>query len=303
MKPDDKVDWTETGFTNNGLRLDAWLAMPKEVQKPPVVIMAHGFSGEKPIKLPEFAEYFTNLGMAAFIFDYRFFGPSEGEPRRLINPGKQLSDWEAAIRHVRTREDVDGSRIALWGTSFSGGHVLVTAARVKGIRAVVSQVPFVDGISSTFMAGWKTIFKGASAGMRDLIQGYLTGKPHYVPVVAKPGNFGLLNSQDAYEGYYSLIPEDYTFENSCPARIGLMIGTYRPIRYASRISCPVLMVVAEKDSLISPSAARKTALKIPGAEFVSLDCGHFEVYTGTLFQKVAAMEGEFLKKHLDAQAQ
>ena len=111
--------------------------------------MAHGFAGQKDFGLQPYAEHFAAKGMAVFLFDYRNFGGSEGEPRNLVNPWRHLADWKAALSHVRTLNSVDGSRIALWGTSFSGGHVMVTAARQVGIKAVVAQVPFVDGMATT----------------------------------------------------------------------------------------------------------------------------------------------------------
>lgn len=63
--------------------------------------------------------------------------------------GRHIEDYKAALDHVRRTklgERVDASRIALWGTSFAGGHVLRVAAEdrppthVGSIRAVVSQV-------------------------------------------------------------------------------------------------------------------------------------------------------------------
>ena len=57
----------------------------------------------------------------------------------------QLEDWRAAVAHARSLDGIDPKRIALWGTSFSGGHVVATAARDPKIAAVVSQAPFTDG--------------------------------------------------------------------------------------------------------------------------------------------------------------
>ena len=49
---------------------------------------------------------------------------------------------------ARTLPGIDPNRIGLWGTSFSGGHVIATAARLPGIAAVVSQCPFTDSVAS-----------------------------------------------------------------------------------------------------------------------------------------------------------
>jgi len=34
------------------------------------------------------------IGMAVFVFDYRGFNDSEGEPRNYINPKRHLQDWD-----------------------------------------------------------------------------------------------------------------------------------------------------------------------------------------------------------------
>jgi len=39
----------------------------------------------------------------------------------------------------------DPDRITLWGTSFSGGHVLAVAGFDKWVKAVVSQAPWIAG--------------------------------------------------------------------------------------------------------------------------------------------------------------
>src|ERR1700737_4146534 len=86
-------------------------------------------------------------GLAALVFDYRHFGASEGEPRQLLDIKLQLADWTAAIAFARTLEGIDEERIALWGTSFSGGHDIELAAHDGRVAAVVAQVPFVDGFA------------------------------------------------------------------------------------------------------------------------------------------------------------
>lgn len=69
------------------------------------------------------------------------------EARTLYN--RHVEDYQAALDFVRgpaLADIIDGSRVALWGTSFAGGHVLQTAAadkvppEVGMIRAVISQV-------------------------------------------------------------------------------------------------------------------------------------------------------------------
>jgi alpha-beta hydrolase superfamily lysophospholipase len=107
----------EQFFSSGNEKCCGDLYLPDGVPNPPVLVMAHGFAGERSFRLPAFAEAFCRQGMAVFLFDYRSFGGSEGSPRQQVNP----HHWRAAIAHVRALADIHGSRLALWGTSFSGG--------------------------------------------------------------------------------------------------------------------------------------------------------------------------------------
>ncbi len=77
--------------------------------------MAHGFGGTKDTGLLSFAEAFAAAGIDAFVFDFRGFGDSEGEPRQDVSYKKQREDYHAAVDAVRHMSGIDPERIALWG--------------------------------------------------------------------------------------------------------------------------------------------------------------------------------------------
>lgn len=124
---------------------EAWLYLPKApaARPPPVVVLGHGMGAQKDMGLDRYGERFAAAGLAAFIFDYRSFGGSSGEPRNWVSPSRHLEDWRAAVAHVQTglEGEVDGEQLVLWGSSFAGGHVLVVAAEQgEAVKAVISQV-------------------------------------------------------------------------------------------------------------------------------------------------------------------
>jgi dienelactone hydrolase len=293
-----KIIRKDIDFFSRKTRCGAWLYLPQGIERPPVVVMAHGFAAEKDFRLPAFAEVFAQRGLSVFVFDYRNFGTSDGKPRNLVSPRRHRADWEAAIAYVRTLAEVDADRIGLWGTSFSGGHVIVTAAGDKKIRAVVSQIPFVDGVSSARLLGMKFILKATLAGMRDLFRVVTFRKPYTVPVVGEVDTFAIMNTPGAMEGFLSIAPKDSPWENRCPARILLSVSLYRPITAASKITCPVLYVIAQKDNLIPASRVERTAARTKKSEVVRLDVGHFEPYVGDVFERVVKIEADFFEKHL-----
>jgi len=116
----------------------------------PCVVLAHGFAGTVDSGLRPFAERFAAAGLDALAFDYRHFGASEGEPRQLLSIPRQLEDYAAAIAFARSLQDVDADRIVLWGSSFSGGHVVAAAAADARVAAAISQVPGMDGAATLF---------------------------------------------------------------------------------------------------------------------------------------------------------
>src|SRR4051812_2014287 len=157
------VNREDVSFEVDGTRIAAWLYRPDGATS--CVVMAHGWTGVREQRLDAFAERFAAAGLAALVFDYRHFGASEGEPRQLLDIGRQHEDWVAAIAYARTRGDVDPDRIALWGSSFSGGHVVSVAARDRRIAAVVAQVPFADGLGNLVRLGKLHSVKLTLAGL------------------------------------------------------------------------------------------------------------------------------------------
>jgi cephalosporin-C deacetylase-like acetyl esterase len=139
---------SDVTFASGGLECAAWLYRPDTEGRLPLVVMAHGFSATRELRLDAYAERFCAAGLGALAFDYRHFGASAGEPRQLLDIAKQQDDCRAAVGYARALDWVDPDRVALFGTLFSGGHVLVIAAGDRRIAALVSQCPFADGLAS-----------------------------------------------------------------------------------------------------------------------------------------------------------
>jgi dienelactone hydrolase len=292
----------DSDFSSKGTRCAGWLYLPDGAHNPPVVVMAHGFAAERSFRLPAFAERFAEAGMAVYLFDYRNFGDSEGEPRNLVNPWRHLEDWRAAIEHVRGMRDINPGRMALWGTSFSGGHVIMAAADDPDIKAIVAQVPHM-GFTGTSQArelkvDRSFLRKMLVAGIKDLIRSRLAMSPHYIKVVGEPDELAMLNRPGCLEGYLAIVPEDSKWKNECPARIVFSIARYRPIARAHKIKCPALIVMAENDQLIPSSLVEKGASRMPDATLVRLPVDHFATYIGETFEEAVKIEAEFLKKNL-----
>lgn len=266
--------------------------------KPPVVMMAHGFGAEMNFRLPAFAERFAARGMAVMMFDYRNFGASDGEPRNLVDPLRHVADWKAAVSRARELPEVDGGRVALWGTSFSGGHVIVVAAGDPEIKCIVAQAPFVHGPSSGVKAGPENMRRMTMAALRDVFRAATFRSPYYLPIVSDPGEPGMMNAPDSKPGYLALVPPDSKWENKAPARVALKVLFYSPIKYARKVKCPALIIPAAGDTLISLNKTLKTAALMEKSELYVFPGGHFDLYAGDGFETIVKKETEFLAKHL-----
>ncbi|MCP4135484.1 MAG: alpha/beta hydrolase [bacterium] len=288
----------ELFFTSKGTKCSAWLYRPKSIKNPPIVIMAHGFGAQKIFGLPEYAKHFAKQGMAVFLFDYRCIGESEGEPRNLVNPYRHCSDWESAIEYVKKIDTIDKNRIALWGSSFSGGHVLYTAARHPEIAAVISQVPHIDSLTTPLMTGLKYTLQCYFYGFIDLFKMITFQQPYYIPIIAPPDKFACMNSHDSMDGFMSLVPEGAVFDNRCPARVAFTSSLYRPTTKASKIKCPVLVFHARDDSLIYTQAVQKAVKKMKQGRLIEMPIKHFEIYTGEPFKETIKLQIDFFKKNL-----
>ncbi|WP_068176865.1 alpha/beta fold hydrolase [Mycobacterium sp. UM_CSW] len=285
-------------FRSGADRISAWLYRPDGGGAAPLLVMAHGLGAVRTMRLDAYAERFSAAGYACLVFDYRNFGDSEGRPRQLLDIGMQLADWAAAVGHAHTLDGVDHDRIGVWGTSFGGGHVIATAARVPGIKAAVAQCPFTDGIASARTLSPVIFGRVGLLATRDLIAAGLGRSPVMVPAAGRPGEVALMNAPDVYPGYMRLVPEGQTVPNEVAARFALKVAAYRPGRLAAKVACPILFCVCEADSVAPPVPTLRYAAKAPRGEVRMYPEGHFEIYVGDAFERVVADQLAFLDRHL-----
>lgn len=134
-------------FYSDGIRLCGHLHRPDAGAGPlPFITQGPGWLGLADAKLyAPYHQAFTDAGFAVLIFDYRGFGASEGD-RGTLSPSWQLADWRNAIAYLRSRDDIDPARGAIFGSGGTGGgNAVLVAAHEPEMRATISQVPVADG--------------------------------------------------------------------------------------------------------------------------------------------------------------
>jgi pimeloyl-ACP methyl ester carboxylesterase len=265
--------------------------------------MAHGIGGTRDSGLLPFAEAFAEAGLDALLFDYRCFGDSSGEPRQLAWPPRHREDYLAAVAFARDLDGVDPERIVLWGTSWSGGHVIYAAAQDPRVVAVVSQTPDLDGLRTlreiARYADWGQLARITWEGIKDFAGSVRGRPPQMTPVVAPPGQVAAMASPDAYDGYQAIAGP--TWRNEVSARAVLAENTNRAITQIEQVRCPILIQIADRDTVAPPAQARAAAWRAKGrVEVREYPCLHFDIYLGEWRERSIADQLHFLHRHLGA---
>jgi uncharacterized protein len=268
----------------------------------PTIVMAHGFSAVKEMYLDKFAEVFAAAGLNALVFDNRNFGASDGEPRLEIDPVQQVRDYRHAITYATTLDEVDPTRIGAWGSSYSGGHVLVLGAIDRRVKAVVAQVPLVSGSANVaelvrvdFRAGFRQMFDDDRAAR------FRGDPPAMVPVVAEdPLAPSALPTPDSWTWFTETgKTRAPSWKNEVTLRTVEMLGEYEPAAYIARISpTPLLMVVAREDHLTPAHLAIDAYERAREPKRLAiLPGGHFDAYVNG-FDEASAPARDWFVQHL-----
>ncbi|KAF2226138.1 DltD N-terminal domain protein [Elsinoe ampelina] len=294
--------------TSDGVTLRGWFVPSSEVptgQKAPCLVMCHGFSALKEMDLNTFALHFTtNLPLHCLVFDNRGFGSSDhgpGQHRHEIIPSIQTSDIQDAITYAQSRPDVDPSKIGIWGSSYSGGHVLWVGAVDKSVKAVLSQVPCVDGwtnwhrlVRPDFAAAMNATFQ------QDRLARASGAPPATLPVVdADPLKPSALPTPDSYT-FFSTWAAKSAWQNQVTLKSIEAFREYNPAAHIHNIApTPLLMTVAREDVLTPTDLALEAYGRAREPKQLNLlEGGHFDGYSGGNFEGNAGVQTEFLRRWL-----
>lgn len=291
-------------FDSAGIPLAAWLYRPAAADRDtvPCVVMAHGFSATRRDGLAPYAERFAEAGFGVLLFDYRTFGDSGGEPRQVIDIAGQQDDYRAAIRAAARVPWVDAARIALFGSSFSGGHVVTVASRDAQIAAVIAQAPFADGVAQLRNTPPLIAARMTVDGLRDAIGAAAGRPPVTVAAAGPPGGYAVMTAPEAEPGFAAIVGADSRRTDRVAARVMLKVGLWRPVRDARSVACPVLVCVCDDDATTPPGPAVQMAQNAPRGEVVHYPIGHFDIYIGDAFERAVGDQVAFLERVLTPSA-
>ncbi len=280
---------TDLTIKLNDVDLAAWLYLPEGTGNFPVVVMSHGLAAVKEMSLDKTAEAFCRAGLACLVYDNRNCGGSTGEPRFEYDPWHQIDDMRNVITFAETVPQLDAKRIGLWGTSWSGGHVLVVAASDRRVKCVVSQVPTISGHRNTIRTipadKFPDFLEELYAERRAILAG---AAPTYVRLAAE-GSESDLWSREAGKGT--------PYSNKMTLLTRELRMTYEPGVYLPRIGpTPLMMILAKRDlrcPVDDQLAAYNTAVE--PKKLLLLDCGHYDPYMSALPEASSAARDWFVE--------
>lgn len=291
-----------TGFDSEGTRCAAWLTLPEGPGPHPVVVLAHGFGANHTMSLGQYEQHFAGAGIATLAFDYRHTGDSGGLPRQRLSLTRHRQDVCAAINFVRSRPELDSTRIALWGTSLGAMHVLKVAVGRADLAAVVVQCPIVAGPATLRRLGLGAALRLGPAMLADAARRLVDATPFYVPIVGPPGSTAAVTVAGSLQGWNGVVSPGGSFDNRVGASDVLGIAFTSALRSAREIAAPLLVCVCERDNLMDPRHAVTVAQRAPRGQARHYDSDHFEVYHPPLLDRLLIDQTDFLRGCFDAVA-
>ncbi|WP_322071715.1 alpha/beta hydrolase [Paraburkholderia bannensis] len=291
-------------FLSERALLRGWFYLPERARRAgghPVIVMAHGFSAVKEQYLDRYAEVFASAGFAVLVYDHRNFGESEGLPRQEVDPAMQKRGYRDAISYVSTRAEVDAARIGIWGSSFSGGHVLEVAAIDRRVKCVVSQVPQISGYQSA-LRRTRADHVPALLGRfeADRAQRFAGSAPAVLPATsADPAEPCAMAGDDSYTFFAGTAAFAPNWRNEVTLRSAELSRENEPGVYIARISpTPLLMIVADADTLTATDLClRAYEDALQPKQLAMISGGHFTPYVEH-FEKTSQCAADWFARHL-----
>jgi uncharacterized protein len=177
------------------------------------------------------------------------------------------------------------------------------AAADPRIAAVISQSPDLDGLRTMSQirrySGLGCQLRLTWAGLKDAIRMVRGQEPLMVGTVGPPGALAGMTTEESEPGMRAIAGP--TWRNEVTGRAVFAEWTNRAITQMDKLSCPILVQIADRDSIAPPAAARAAAWEAKGrVEVREYPCAHFDIYLDEWRERAIADQLHFLRRHLAA---
>lgn len=267
----------------------------------PAVALGHGWGMVAGGDLEDYARAIAARGIICLSFDFRRLGASDGLPRQEIDPAWQIEDYRSAITYLTALPEVDADRIGIWGSSYSGGHVLQVAATDARVRCVVSQVPTISG----YTAGRRRVSPGNTAALQARFAEERRSRqagnpPTMLRQVGVDGGADIgYPGQESYDYMMAQAERCPLWQNAVTLRSLELARACEPGAWVSRIGPAALMMIVADADVQTPTDMQLDAFNTAREprELVLVKGGHYSAYT-THFELTSAAAARWFATHL-----
>lgn len=239
----------EVSFNNGSIILEGTLILPNQFQKSPAVVFIHGSGPMTRVGFKPYAEEFAKLGVASLFYDKRGTGSSGGS--WLTSSLDDLADDAlAAVKYLKSREQIDPDRIGFWGISQAGWIAPIAAAKSDDIAFMI--LISGGGVSprESELFSYENEFEKAGISeiektkARKILNAYFdflaTGKGRYkLSSLYEEAHSGVLS--ELVDQLERITPSEEDRSNWS------WVGTYDPADDISKIKCQLLLMFGEQD--------------------------------------------------------
>ena len=295
----------EVTYYSDGVACYAKIFYPKGFSasgKTPGIVLGQGWAGTH-FSIEKYGARFAERGLVAMVIDYRGWGSSDpfisqaqptvttADPsqaldgKRIIKtkmdivlkrtrllPMKMVEDYRNAISYLQGEPGVDPDRIGVWGSSFAGGHSIMTAAVDARVKAVAIQIPSIAGKNS---------------------------QPGPVPLRGRLLEDAINRARTGEGGEFET---GFSTRRMVDVETQQAVAEYRPFHHLKAVGDrPVLFVVAEKEELINNRDHAYAAMEIltgPKKLISVPGVTHFEMYVNEPFEISSNAAAAWFREHL-----
>lgn len=263
----------EVTFANveANIKLAGTLTLPDTKGKVPAVVLISGsgpqnrdeeLMGHKPFHV--LADHLTRNGFAVLRFDDRGVGQSEGNFAKATS-FDFATDAKAAIDYLKTRSDIDASKIGLMGHS-EGGLVapIVASQHPADVGFIVLLAgPGLPG-SQIILLQQELIGRASGASQTELELGRRANEQIFAQVY-KSKDPEVLRTEITnvlktfIDEKPEIVPQGLSPEQYMSMQISQLLSpwmlnflTYDPVPALEKVRCPVLAINGEKDLQVPP---------------------------------------------------
>ncbi|MCX4554476.1 alpha/beta fold hydrolase (plasmid) [Streptomyces sp. NBC_01387] len=222
----------------------------------PAVVVVGSWTTVKEQMAGRYAAGLAARGLTTLAFDFRGYGGSKGDPQDFESPERKIADIVSAVDYLKSRPDVDSSRIGALGICAGSGYVAVAASRNPEIRSVAMVAPWLHDrtLVPDIYGGPEGVRERMALGEAARDKYESTGEVDYIPAASDTDERAAMYGPFDYYLYADrgAVPE---WRNRFAVMSWPQWLTFDPISVAAQCTAPTFMLHSPDAAI--PDGARR----------------------------------------------